>query len=285
MKLAQDYFRASVEMLKQQVGDSRAALEGLPQQIPGGEEESFQLLFQELMNNYATIEEALDEAQQNVSDLDTEQLGGEGGELEASDAARRKAEELGVDLSQVEGSGSGGRIIVKDVTSMAEGTLEQTNGQATQEAQDAAGQAPQQVQETAGQAVGQVQDAVGQAAGQAQDAAGQATEQVGQATQGVQDTAGQVTDQATDALRGVTDQVGQAAQGVQDTAGHAIQQAQDTAGPAVDQAEQATGEEGPEEPRVTNAARRKAEELGVDLSQVQGTGARGLITLTDVTGS
>ncbi len=35
-------------------------------------------------------------------------------------AALRTAEELGVDLSQVEGSGSGGRITVKDVRSTAE---------------------------------------------------------------------------------------------------------------------------------------------------------------------
>jgi len=33
----------------------------------------------------------------------------------ATEAARREAEELGVDLSQVEGSGSGGRITVRDV--------------------------------------------------------------------------------------------------------------------------------------------------------------------------
>jgi pyruvate/2-oxoglutarate dehydrogenase complex dihydrolipoamide acyltransferase (E2) component len=257
-------------MLKQQVGDSRAALEDLPRQVPGGEEGSFQSLFQELMDNYATIEEALDEVQQNVSNVDTEQSGGEV-ELDASEAARRKAEELGVDLSQVEGSGSGGRIVVKDVTSMAEGTQEQTNDQATQEAQDAAGQATQQVQETAGQAAEQVQDAVGQAAGQAQDAAGQATDLIGQAAQGVQDPA-----------RQVTDQVGQAVQGLQEAAGQATQQAQETAGQVT---EQAAGEDGAEEPKVTNAARRKAEELGVDLSQVQGTGADGLVTLKDVTGS
>jgi polyhydroxyalkanoic acid synthase PhaR subunit len=35
--------------------------------------------------------------------------------LEATDAARRKARELGVDLSQVEGTGSGGQITVDDV--------------------------------------------------------------------------------------------------------------------------------------------------------------------------
>ncbi len=41
-------------------------------------------------------------------------------EVEATDAARRKAEELGVDLSRIEGSGAGGRILVRDVKEAAE---------------------------------------------------------------------------------------------------------------------------------------------------------------------
>ena len=41
------------------------------------------------------------------------------GEIEATDAARSKAEDLGVDLSQIEGTGSGGRIIAKDVQKAA----------------------------------------------------------------------------------------------------------------------------------------------------------------------
>jgi pyruvate/2-oxoglutarate dehydrogenase complex dihydrolipoamide acyltransferase (E2) component len=48
---------------------------------------------------------------------------GEAGEqkdkAQATPAAERKAEELGVDLSQIEGTGSGGRITVKDVTEAA----------------------------------------------------------------------------------------------------------------------------------------------------------------------
>jgi ATP-dependent Clp protease ATP-binding subunit ClpC len=40
-------------------------------------------------------------------------------EPDATHAARQKAEELGVDLSQVEGSGARGRITVKDVVSVA----------------------------------------------------------------------------------------------------------------------------------------------------------------------
>jgi pyruvate/2-oxoglutarate dehydrogenase complex dihydrolipoamide acyltransferase (E2) component len=48
---------------------------------------------------------------------------GEAGEhkdkAQATPAAARKAEDLGVDLSQVEGTGSGGRITVKDVREAA----------------------------------------------------------------------------------------------------------------------------------------------------------------------
>ena len=48
---------------------------------------------------------------------------GEAGEqkdkAQATPAAERKAEDLGVDLSQIEGTGSGGRILVKDVTEAA----------------------------------------------------------------------------------------------------------------------------------------------------------------------
>jgi len=40
-------------------------------------------------------------------------------EAQATPAAERKAEDLGVDLSQIEGTGSGGRITVKDVTDAA----------------------------------------------------------------------------------------------------------------------------------------------------------------------
>ena len=42
-------------------------------------------------------------------------------EIEATDAARRKAEELNVDLSSVEGTGQGGRITVGDVEKAARG--------------------------------------------------------------------------------------------------------------------------------------------------------------------
>jgi hypothetical protein len=40
---------------------------------------------------------------------------------EATKAARKKAEELGMDLSDLQGTGSGGRIVVRDVTQAARG--------------------------------------------------------------------------------------------------------------------------------------------------------------------
>ncbi len=339
MNLAQGYFDDSAEALKQQIKDNRSTLEGLPDQIPGGREEAFQTMFQELMDNYSSMEEAIDEAQQNVASLDTDRIRRQG-EIEATDAARREAKERGVDLTQVEGTGTDGRIIVSDVVEAADamesgegpdvsenGATDQAQqaqeqaGQAVEGAQDAAGGATDQAQQVAGQATdqagqvaGQVQDAAGQAtdqagqvADQAQDAAGGATDQAGQAVQGVQDTVGGLTGDGQEdgggPLGGVTDQVGQVAGQAQqvagqatdqagqvtgqaqDAAGGATQQAQESVGYAAEQAQNATGEDEAGEPKATNAARRRAKEMGVDLSTIEGTGSGGLITIQDVVGS
>src|SRR5919107_5275373 len=119
MNLAQDYFGDSAEVLKQQISENRATLEGLPDQVPGGREEAFQALFQELMDNYSSMEDCINEAQQNVARMDTDKIRRQG-EIEATDAARREAKERGVDLTNVEGTGSDGRIIVSDVVEAAE---------------------------------------------------------------------------------------------------------------------------------------------------------------------
>ncbi len=261
MKLAQDYFDDSVEALKQEIRESRDTLEGLPEQIPGGQEEAFQMLFQELMDNYAAIEDAIDESQKNVANLDTEQLRKQG-ELNASEAARREARELGVDLTEVEGTGSGGNITVKDVRRAAE-EAEAAEAAAAEEinASDAARRTAEElgidlseVEGTGSGGMITIMD-VSEFAEEAGDAAGQAA-------QGATDTAGQATQQAGQAVDGATESVGQAAQG------------------AADQAGSRNGSE--EEPKATNAARRKAEELGVDLSNIEGSGAGGLITIKDV---
>jgi pyruvate/2-oxoglutarate dehydrogenase complex dihydrolipoamide acyltransferase (E2) component len=244
MKLAKDFFGDSVEVFKQEIKDSRGTLEDLPEQVPGGRDEAFQMLFQELMDNYAAIEGALDEAQKNVSALDTEQLRRQG-EINASDAARREARELGLDLSEVEGTGSGGNITVKDVKRAAE-EAEAQEINATDAARRRAeelGLDLAQVEGTGSGGVITVMDVTELAEQMAQDAA---------------DTAGQAVQQAGQAADGATRTVGQAVGG-------------------------AAGRNGSEEePKATNAAKRKAEELGVDLSDIQGSGAGGLITIKDV---
>jgi pyruvate/2-oxoglutarate dehydrogenase complex dihydrolipoamide acyltransferase (E2) component len=67
------------------------------------------------------------------------------------------------------------------------------------------------------------------------------------------------------------------AEGAQEGASEAAGQA--------DGAADTANEDGSGEPKATNAAKRKAEELGVDLSQITGSGAGGLITIKDVVGS
>jgi pyruvate/2-oxoglutarate dehydrogenase complex dihydrolipoamide acyltransferase (E2) component len=66
------------------------------------------------------VEAGLEEEEAMVAEASTR---GEAREqkdkAQATPAAARKAEELGVDLSQIEGTGSGGRITVKDVTRAA----------------------------------------------------------------------------------------------------------------------------------------------------------------------
>lgn len=128
MELAQEYFGWSVEKLKQQVKESRAALERLPEQVPWGQEESFQILFQELMDNYTTIEKSLHEAEGNVANLDLEHLKQQG-ELNATDAARREARRRDVDLTEVEGTGSGGRIVVDDIRRAAKEAEQRADGE------------------------------------------------------------------------------------------------------------------------------------------------------------
>ena len=55
-----------------------------------------------------------------VSEADTAgEAGEENGVVQATSAAERRAEDLGVDISEVEGTGSAGRITIKDVTRAA----------------------------------------------------------------------------------------------------------------------------------------------------------------------
>ena len=253
MALAQDFFGDSVEELKQRIQENRTTLERLPDQIPGGQEESFQMLFQELMDNYEAIEQALDEANNNVSEIDADRLMRQG-EVDATEAARREARERGVDLTEVEGTGTDGRITVDDVRTHAE-SQQQDSGDAAEQVVNASDAARRRAEEmgvdlsqlegTGSGGLVTVKDVTSAAGGAAQQAAGTAS----QATNAV----GQTVAQADGAVNQATQQAGSVAGG--------------------------NGDEGP---KATNAARRKAEDLGVDLSQIQGSGAGGLITIRDV---
>lgn len=59
-----------------------------------------------------------------LEELEDEVAADEAGELDVTDAAKAKAEELGIDLSQVKGTGKEGRIIAPDVEAAAEAATE-----------------------------------------------------------------------------------------------------------------------------------------------------------------
>jgi pyruvate/2-oxoglutarate dehydrogenase complex dihydrolipoamide acyltransferase (E2) component len=76
--------------------------------------------FRQVLGPADQTTEATDETEDTSSsryDRDAE----ERTEPEATKAARKRAEELGMDLSGLDGSGSGGRIVVRDVTRAARG--------------------------------------------------------------------------------------------------------------------------------------------------------------------
>src|SRR5215207_7409317 len=148
LRTAQNFYGESLGSIKGQLQSDRSQLENLAEQVPQVEA---QAQIQEMADSYAAIEESLDQAAQDlgVEDVVTQALqqaqeaigqvagqaqeaagqatqqaqgavGGNGQEEpNATEAARKRAEELGVDLSQVEGSGAGGRITIKDVQGAA----------------------------------------------------------------------------------------------------------------------------------------------------------------------
>jgi pyruvate/2-oxoglutarate dehydrogenase complex dihydrolipoamide acyltransferase (E2) component len=257
MALAQDFFGDSVEELKQRIQENRTTLERLPDQIPGGQEESFQILFQELRDNYEAIEQALDEANNNVSEIDPDRLMRQG-DVDATDAARREARERGVDLTEVEGTGTDGRITVDDVRTHAE-SQQQDSG-------DAAEQVTEQVVN-------------------ASDAARRRAEEMGVDLSQLEGTGsgGLVTvKDVTSAAGGAAQQAAGTASQATNAVGQTVAQADGAVDQATQQAGSVAGGNGDEGPKATSAARRKAEDLGVDLSQIQGSGAGGLITIRDV---
>ena len=186
--------------------------------------------------------------------------------------------------------GSGTGSAVEDVGEGAGGAVEDVGdgaGEATGKVGQGAGQAAKQVGDSAGQAVQGVTNAAGEAAGQVGDVTEQAPEGAqqedpGRTTEGTATFGAQV-------LSETTDEAGRTVRRVADESGSIVEQTLTESGEVSEEAvvgeADTAGEAGEEkgEVQATPAAERKAEELGVDLSQVEGTGSGGRIIVKDVT--
>jgi hypothetical protein len=99
--------------------------EVINERITGHVDDQGQLVAQEQDESGNTVEEIFDE-EGNILELDVSEGVNDGkaediGKVNATKAAERKARELGVRLSDVRGTGSGGRILVGDVEKAARG--------------------------------------------------------------------------------------------------------------------------------------------------------------------
>jgi hypothetical protein len=189
----------------------------------------------------------------------------------------------------VEDVGQGAGSAVEDVGEGAGSAVEDVGGgagEAAGEVGQGARQAAEQVGDSAGQAAQGATDAAGEAAGQAGDATQQAPEgaqqeDLGRTTEGTAVSGAQV-------LSETTDEAGQTVRRVADESGSIVEQTLNESGEVseeavvgeADTAGEASEEKG--EVLATPAAERKAEGLGVDLWQVEGTGSGGRITVKDV---
>jgi hypothetical protein len=210
--------------------------------------------------------------------------------------------------SAVEDVGKGSGELVGEVANEAVSDIGSGAGSAVEDVGQGAGGAVEDVGEGAGSAVGDVGHGAGQAAEQVGDS-------VGQAAQGATDAAGEAAGQAGDATEqspegaqedSVRSAEGTAASGAQmlsettDEAGRTIRRVADASGSIVEQTLNESGQvseeavvgeastpgeadEQKDKAQATPAAERKAEDLRVDLSQIEGTGSGGRITVKDVT--
>jgi e3 binding domain len=170
-------------------------------------------------------------------------------------------------------------------------------GEAVEDVGEGAGGAVEDVGAGAGQAVGELGEGANQAVGDVGQGAGQAVGDVGQTVQGVGQAAGQAGQAVGQVGQGVGDAVGGAAEGAGGAAKLAAKMvAQELKSAAAEEAKELglaaarkakevgerRKERKAEEMNATEAAMRTAEELEVDLEDVDGTGPEGRITIRDV---
>lgn len=101
--------KKEIKKLKKTVGKLQDQNEELSKKLAEALEEQTE----EIRNIKAALETNQDGASPAEEEPETEKP-------EATEAAERKAEELGVDLYEIEGTGSGGRILVSDVEEAAD---------------------------------------------------------------------------------------------------------------------------------------------------------------------
>jgi hypothetical protein len=212
------------------------------------------------------------------------------------DVGRGSGQALGRTGEAVEDIGEGAGGAVQDVGSGA--------GQAVGEIGEGANQAVGQIGEGAGQAVGDIGQGAGQAVGELGEGAGQAVGEVGRG-------AGQAVGDVGEGAGGAVGEVEQAAAGllggnggggasdasaggiaklaakmvVQELKSAATDEAKELGLAAARKAKEVgerRKERKAEEANATEAAMRTAEELEVDLDDVDGTGPEGRITIRDV---
>src|SRR5215211_1361500 len=163
-------------------------------------------------------------------------------------------------------------------------------GSAVEVVEEGAGGAVEHVGGGVGEAAAEVAQSAGQAAGQVAEGAGQATKQAGQPSQ----EAGQAGDATEQATGGAQEDPGQSVEGTAAPGGPVLSKTTDEAGSTVEQTFSGSGEvsekvvvgeastntgvgEQKGEVQLTRATERRTKDLGVDLSQVEGTGSGGRI--------
>src|ERR687898_1765443 len=207
------------------------------------------------------------------------------------DVGKRSGELVGEGTNEaVSDIGSGAGSAVQDVGQGAHGAGEDV-GEGAESAVGDVGQGAGQAAEQVGDSVGQVAQGATHAAGEAAGQAGDATEQ---APEGAREDSGRIAEGtavsgAQQVLSETTDEAGRTIRRVADASGSIVEQTLNESGQVSEEAvvgEASTpGEAGEQNDKAqaTPAAERKAEDLGVDLSQIEGTGSGGRITVKDVT--
>jgi phage-related protein len=214
----------------------------------------------------------------------------EGSKSETTSSARA-LEDTAIESSSeaVSDIGSGAGSAVEVVGEGAGGAVEDLEVGARSAVEDAGG-AVEHVGGGVGEAAAEVAQSAGQAAGQVAEGAGQATKQAGQPSQ----EAGQAGDATEQATGGAQEDPGQSVEGTAAPGGPVLSKTTDEAGSTVEQTFSESGEvsekvvvgeastntgvgEQKGEVQLTRATERRTKDLGVDLSQVEGTGSGGRI--------